>query len=342
MLDELWARARTGEAGVVFIGGEPGVGKSRLSAEVAARAYADGGLVLYGRCDEDLAAPLQPFIEAVRDLAPALGAERLRAVRGIDELTRVAPELATLLGERPGRRADPDTERLALFDALTQLLVAAADELPTVLVLDDLHWAGKTTLSLLRHVLRGTKASRLLVVGTYRDTELARTHPLAETLADLRRDPDIRRVSLGGLADADVDAYLAAIGNEDRALARELTEVTAGNPFFLIEVVRHVEESGGIWQPGSLPEGVRETTGRRLSRLSADANTALSVAAVVGTTFDLALVEAVCGLELVDAIAEAVTAGLALEEAGTLDRFRFAHAIVRQVLMAELVSLKRV
>jgi DNA-binding SARP family transcriptional activator/tetratricopeptide (TPR) repeat protein len=341
-LDELWRRACGGEAGVVFIGGEPGVGKSRLSAELAARAHAGGGLVLYGRCDEDLAAPLQPFIEAVRELAPAMGAARLRAVRGVDELTRVVPELTELLGEQPGLRADPDTERLALFDASTQLLVAAADALPTVLVLDDLHWAGKTTLSLLRHVLRGTKTSRLLVVGTYRDTELARTHPLAETLADLRRDPDIRRISLGGLADADVDAYLAAIGNDDRALGRELAGVTAGNPFFLIEVIRHVEESGGVWQKGSLPEGVRETTGRRLSRLSEDANTALTVAAVVGATFDLALVEDVCGLDLVDAIAEAVAAGLVVEEPGALARFRFAHAIVRQVLLSELVSLKRV
>src|SRR4029079_5889389 len=183
---------------------------------------------------------------------------------------------------------------------------------------------------------------RLFVVGTYRDTELARTHPLAGTLADLRRDSDVHRISLGGLAAADVDAYLAAIGNTDHALARELAEITSGNPFFLIEVVRHVEESGGVWQPGSLPEGVRETTGRRLSRLPNTTTDALAVAAVVGTTFDLALVEQVCGADLVDPIAEAVAAGLVVEETGARDRVRFAHAIVRQVLLAELVSLKRV
>jgi DNA-binding SARP family transcriptional activator/tetratricopeptide (TPR) repeat protein len=341
-LDGRWQRARAGDASAVFVGGEPGVGKSRLAGELARKVYDDGGFVVYGRCDEDLTAPLQPFIEAVRMLAPALGAALLRSVRGVDELTRVVPELTQLLGEKPGVRADPDTERLALFDAMAQLFVVASDEVPVLLILDDLHWAGKSTLSLLRHLLRGTTGSRLLVVGTYRDTELARTHPLAETLADLRRDTSTHRLTLTGLAAADVGAYLTAIGNTDRALGRELAEVTAGNPFFLIEVVRHVEESGGAWQPGSLPEGVREATGRRLSRLSERANEALAVAAVAGTTFDLALVEQVCSADLVDPIAEAVQAGLVVEEPNSFARFRFAHAIVRQVLLAELVSLKRV
>ncbi len=118
--------------------------------------------------------------------------------------------------------------------------------------------------------------------------------------------------------------------------------MTSGNPFFLIEVLRHVEDAGGAWEPGTLPEGVREATGRRLSRLSDAANDALAVAAVVGTTFDLALVEHVRGTDLIDPIAEACRAGLVVEEPGALARFRFAHALVRQVLLAELVTLKRV
>jgi DNA-binding SARP family transcriptional activator len=339
----LWDECVAGNSRAALIGGEPGVGKSRLAGEIAQHAYAAGALVLYGRCDEDLAAPLQPFIEALRMLAPALGAARLREARGIDELARVVPEVGELLPDAsPSARADPDSERLALFDAVTQLIANASTEAPVLLVLDDLHWAGKTTLSLLRHVLREARDHRVFVVGTYRDTELARTHPLAATLADLRRESNTHRIALGGLAAADVDAYLTAIGNTDRALGRELAEITSGNPFFLIEVVRHVEETGGAWQPGTLPEGVREATGRRLSRLSDAANDALAVAAVVGTTFNLALVEQVRGTELVDPIAEACQAGLVMEEPGTLGRFRFAHALVRQVLLAELVSLKRV
>src|SRR6185503_6551570 len=138
------------------------------AAELAGTAHDAGGIVLYGRCDEDLAAPLHPFVEALRALGPSLGATRLRAVRGSEELARVVPEVAELLPVDDGaRRADPESERLALFDAVTRLLRAGAEEAPTLLVLDDLHWAGKTTLSLLRHVLRGGEVTRLLVVGTY-------------------------------------------------------------------------------------------------------------------------------------------------------------------------------
>jgi DNA-binding SARP family transcriptional activator len=342
-LEILWQRATGGAPTATFVGGEPGVGKSRLAGEIASLAHARGAIVLYGRCDEDLAAPLQPFIEALRSLVPALGPTRTRSVRGVDELARVVPEVAEQLPDRAlAVRADPDTERLALFDAVTSLLAAASTEAPVLLVLDDLHWAGKTTLSLLRHLLRGAKAARLLVVGTYRSTELGRTHPLAETLADLRRDADAHRISLSGLAEEDIDAYLSAIGIDDRALGRELAEVTSGNPFFLIEVLRHVEETGGTWSPGTLPEGVRDATGRRLARLSDATNAALSVAAVVGMTFDLALVEQAQATELVDEIAEACQAGLVVEEPGSVGTFRFAHALVRQVLLAELVTVKRV
>ena len=264
-----------------------------------------------------------------------IGARRRRARAGAARAERGAA------GPWPAVRADPDTERLALFDAFASVLRAASEESPVLLVLDDLHWAGKTTLSLLRHVLREAAGARLLVVGTYRDTELARTHPLAETLADLRRDGASSRISLGGLRSDDVDAYLEAVGIDDRALGRELAEITSGNPYFLIEVVRHVEEAGGTWSIGDLPEGVREATGRRLSRLGESTNRALSVAAVVGTAFDLTLVEQVDGNDLLDEVTEACHAGLVIEEPGAAGRFRFAHAIVRQVLLAELVTVKR-
>jgi DNA-binding SARP family transcriptional activator/tetratricopeptide (TPR) repeat protein len=331
-----------GGAHAVLVAGEPGVGKSRLAAECARLAHADGGLVVYGRCDEELGAALQPFVEAIRGLTPALGRDRLRRVRGISELGRLVPEIREQVPEAAGASsADPDTERQALFDAITELLVVASREAPLLIVLDDLHWAGKTTLSLLRHLLRNAGDARLFVVGTYRDTELARTHPLAATIADLRRDRVADRVTLGGLDAAEVAAYLAAVGNHDTALSRELSEVTSGNPFFLIEALRHVEESGGVWEPGSLPEGVREATGRRLSHLSDAANDALSVAAVAGTTFELALIEQVRGTELVDEISEACRAGLVIEDPIAPATFRFAHALVRQVLLAELVTLKR-
>ena len=204
----------------------------------------------------------------------------------------------------PGSRADPDTERLALFDAVANLLSAASAASPVVLVLDDLHWAGKTTLSVLRHLLRSARQARLLVVGTYRDTELARTHPLAATLADLRRDAAAHRISLDGLGPEEVAAYLTAVGNTDRALGRELAEVTSGNPFFLIEVLRHVEESGG--------RGTRARSRRVCAKPRADGCRGFrrrERRAVGGrgrrARFDLDLVEQVLDADLIDEIAEA-------------------------------------
>jgi hypothetical protein len=185
-------------------------------------------------------------------------------------------------------------------------------------------------------------SARLLVVGTYRDTELGRSHPLAATLADLRREGFADRVSLGGLGSAEIVEYLAAVGHDNRALGRELADITSGNPFFLIEVLRHLVERGGTWEPGSLPEGVREATGRRRSRLSDRTNEALSVAAVAGASFDLGLVEHIGGGDLTEEIAESLAAGLVVEDIEHPGRFRFAHALVRQVLLTELVTLKRV
>ena len=163
------------------------MGESRLAGEIAEHVHAAGGIVLYGRCDEDLAAALQPFIEALRSLVPALGPTRVGRGTAWTSSPESCRSWPTPARPRPAVRADPDTERLALFDAVTNLMGAASGEAPVLIVLDDLHWAGKTTLSLLRHLLRAAKGARLLVVGTYHDTELARTHPLAETLADLRR-----------------------------------------------------------------------------------------------------------------------------------------------------------
>ena len=342
-LDDEFRRVLRGEPRAVLVAGEPGVGKSRLAAEWAHIAHEQGAFVVYGRCDEGLGAPLQPFVEALRTLVPHLGAARLRRVHGIEELARLVPELALLLPESTAAaRADPESERYVVFDALTRLLAGLSQEAPVVVVVDDLHWAGNTTLSLLRHVLRHADGARLLVVGTYRDTELGRTHPLAAVLADFHRDGTAHRLALTGLDALEVSAYLRAVGRDDRALGAELAKVTSGNPYFLIETLRHVEESGGAWDPDTLPQGVREATGRRLARLSDSANDMLSVAAVAGAAFALDLVEQVRGAELVDEIDEACDAGLVVEEPGSHGRFRFAHALVRQVLLAELVTVKRV
>ena len=280
----------------MLIAGEPGVGKTRLAGEWSRQAYEQGAVVLYGRCDEDLGAPYQPFAEALRSLVPCLGANRLRGLRGVEALLALVPGLTDVLPDLTAPpRADADTERYALFDAVVALLGIASASAPVVLILDDLHWAAKPTLLLLRHLLRFGEHARVQIVGTYRSTDLDRSHPLAAMLADLHRDGSANRLQLNGLDEDDVTAYVAEAGYDDEELARALASVTGGNPFFLIEALRHVDESGGRWDPSTLPQGVREAVSRRLSRLPAETNKALAAAAVVGSRFAIDLVERVVG-----------------------------------------------
>ena len=329
-----------GGTGAVLIAGEPGVGKTRLAGEWSRQAFEQGAVVLYGRCDEDLGAPYQPFAEALRSLVPCLGANRLRGLRGVEALLPLVPGLTDALPDLAAPpRADPDTERYALFDAVVALLGIASTSAPVVLILDDLHWAAKPTLLLLRHLLRFGEHARVQILGTYRSTDLDRSHPLAAMLADLHRDGSAHRLQLSGLDEDDVSAYVAEAGYDDEELARALASVTGGNPFFLIEALRHVDESGGRWDPSTLPQGVREAVSRRLSRLPAETNKALATAAVVGSRFELTLVESVVGEDLIDAFDEASKAGIVIEEPG--GRYRFNHAIVRQSLLAELASVRR-
>lgn len=236
-------------------------------------------------------------------------------------------------------RADPDTERYALFDAVVAMLRVAATGAPVVLILDDLHWAAKPTLLLMRHLLRFGDQARVQIIGTYRSTDLDRSHPLAAMLADLHRDGTASRLNLGGLDEDDVTCYVAESGYDDEDLARALASVTGGNPFFLIEALRHVDESGGHWDANTLPQGVREAVSRRLSRLPEETNKALAAAAVVGSRFAVELVERVLDQDLVDAFEEAAQAGIVIEEPG--GHYRFNHAIVRQSLLAELASVRR-
>ena len=335
-----WQTSLGGGARATLIAGEPGVGKTRLAGEWSRQAYEQGAVVVYGRCDEDLGAPYQPFAEALRSMVPCVGARRLRGLRGVEALLPLVPGLVDDVPDLAApTRADPDTERYALFDAVVALLEMASAEAPVVLILDDLHWAAKPTLLLLRHLLRFGERARVQVVGTYRSTDLDRSHPLAAMLADLHRDGTANRISLSGLDEDDVSAYVAKAGYDDEELGHALASVTGGNPFFLIEALRHVDESGGVWDSSTLPQGVREAVSRRLSRLPIETNKALAAAAVVGSRFALDLVERVVGDDLVDAFDEASKAGIVIEEAG--GRYRFNHAIVRQSLLAELPSMRR-
>ena len=355
-LRERWTAVCAGAFSAVVIGGEAGIGKTRLAREVARTVHEQGALVLYGRCDEGLAVPYQPFVEALRPYTRAAGLDRLRAELGhlAPELGRLLPELA-VLGDPV--RADPESERFALFEAVAALIEAATREQRALIVLDDLHWAATPTLLMLRHLVRSERSLAVLLLGTYRETELDPGQPLAQLLADLYRDSSVDRLSIGGLDERAIAELLQATSGrapDERAsqLVRVLGTQTAGNPFFICELLAHLTESGMLSAGGErsrgvtaaeleVPEGLRRVIAQRVTRVSAPARRALSVAAVAGPTFSFVLLEHVLGERsgVLDALEEARAGGL-LTEAGHGD-YAFAHALVRQAIYGQLGSARR-
>ena len=353
-MDGLW-REVVGGVRVALLGGEPGAGKTRLAQEMAVRAHERGALVLFGRVDEDLAVAFQPFAEALRHYLASVDEptrERVLALRG-GVLARLVPELV----EEP---LEGHVEPFAVFEGLVDWLSMEAAQRPVVLVLDDVHWAARPTLQALMHLVRSSRLSRLLIVATYRDTELDRTHPLAGVLADLRREEGVERLAVRGLDADGVAAFVQAargaeLDDAARELADLLSEQTQGNPFFVGQVLRHLSETGAVeevdgrWVRSegtdefAVPEGVREVVGRRVSRLSKQAGELLTVAAVTGPQFDVATVAEVAGqpiTEALDSLDEALTGRLVLET-GSPGQLRFAHALVRQTLVDELSTMRR-
>jgi class 3 adenylate cyclase/tetratricopeptide (TPR) repeat protein len=366
LLDELrvqWKKAKDGHRALVMLAGEPGIGKTRLASEFARQVHTDGAQVLFGHADEETLLPYQPFVEAFHHVVRHAPTDDLRAFVGGNgaELGRLLPALHDALPglSDPMHSEEPDSERFRLFEAATEFTAAIAAVAPVVLVLDDLHWADKPTLLLLHHLFRTPADIGLLVVGTYRDTDLDRRHPLAETLADLRRLVEFERIAVGGLGEAELTQFIDLVAGQSPPpeFARAVLDQTEGNPFFIGEVLRHLVESGalsvvdGEWVPTveleelGIPEGVKEVIGRRVTRLSEDANAVLAVAAVAGRDFALDVLDRVTEMgenRLLSAIDEAVQARLVVELPGPVARFHFAHALVRETLYDELTTARRV
>jgi DNA-binding SARP family transcriptional activator len=355
-LRECWVRGGGRERVAVFVGGEAGIGKTRLAAEFARAVHREGALVLYGRCEEGLAVPYQPFVQMLRPYVRAVGLDRVRA-----ELGNLAPELGRLLPELAGLgeplRGDPEYERFALFEAVAALVDAMTRQQPALLVLDDLHWATGPTLLLVRHLMRWERPLGVLLC-TYRETEHDPAQALAQLVSDLHRDANVQLLSIRGLEERAIATLLeATVGHalDERAspLVHVLADQTAGNPFFLGELLADVAESGAIGADKrvrleamaerlEVPEGLRHVIDHRVARLSAPARRAMTFAAVAGATFSFLLLERVFGerSDVLDALDEAVAAGL-LTEAGH-GYYVFGHALVRQTIYESLGSARRI
>ena len=351
---------------VVLISGDPGVGKTALAAHAARLAFDAGACVLLGRCDEDLTIPYGPFVEALHHYVKSAPDEALAShVRDHGaELARIVPSLGQRLGELPDlQSSDPNTERYLLFSAVLGMLEQISRGQPLVLVLDDLHWADKPSVQLLRHIVTSDRGDRVLVVGTYRRSDLSEAHPLTSALVTLRREHGVGEIDLIGLDDNGVVAYVeAAAGHDLREpgleLAHALYRETDGNPYFVGEVLRHLYETGAIafegetgrWAPQggfesmALPESVRQVIGSRVARLGEDTRKVLSFASVIGREFDLDLLAAVTERsedELLDILDDAASSALLREMPELPGRYTFPHTLIQHTLYQDLGVTRR-
>jgi len=351
----LWSRVGAGDgARVTLLTGEPGIGKSRLARELALEAREQEAIVLHGSASEDLLMPYQHFVEALKHyLAVADPHELRRRVQPrAAELEAVTPGLARGDGEHRQDPARTQSRRYRLFDAVASLLAELSADAPVLLVLDDLQWADQSSVALLRHALESRPEMRLFVLATQRLTEMPSAGPRAQALQRLTQAGLLQRMTLTGLLDADVAQLSRSL--TDRELPAELVHAihgeAAGNPFFVQEIVRHLSDSdssaGALsLARADLPESVREVIDLRLAPLGDACVRLLTVAAVIGTEFELEPLARISDLEGED-LAAALDAALAAQlvlELPDSDRewFAFSHALVRRTLVERLSRAHR-
>jgi tetratricopeptide (TPR) repeat protein/archaellum biogenesis ATPase FlaH len=356
--------AISGQGALMMITGEPGIGKTALCEQLSTYVTLRGGRTLVGHCYEagSLSLPYLAFVEALRSYVLSREVKELKEElgSGAADVARIVSEIRERLKIKLRTQKDPEEERYRLLQGVSEFLTNAANVQPMLVVLEDLHDADKGTLEMLTHVSRNLAGARLLIVGTYRDVEVDRSHPLSAALAELRRVSTYGRVLLRGLNADEVRRMMESIARESVpwGLAEAVHRQTEGNPLFVQEVIRYLAEEGllarkeGRWRPTrdtplemSIPEGLRDVIGKRLSLLSPECNQLLSVASVIGRDFALETLKVVTGIKediFVSALKEAVRLSILEERSqrGTV-RYRFTHAFFRQTLYEEMIAPQR-
>ncbi|MDQ3987153.1 MAG: AAA family ATPase [Actinomycetota bacterium] len=358
LLDSLKERG----GGLILIGGEPGVGKTRFAEEILADARQRKFRTLMGRCYEmDSPSPFLPFIELLENAARDVDRNTFRLALGdaAGEIAKVMPQLRSLFDDiPPPLELPPQQERRYLFNSIYEFVVRASSTRPLVVLLDDLHWADEASLLLLEHVAERLSDVPVLVLGTYRDVELDASRPLARAIDSLVRQRLGKRMGLPRLDLRGVETMLERLGGSPPppSLVGAIYHETDGNAFFVEEVFQHLLEEGrlfdedGAWRSDLpieelvVPESVRLVIGRRLERLSPVARKALTVGAVAGKNFDFSVLQAAAEAEadaLLDAMDEAESARIVTSQSSGPDvQFSFGHELIRQTLLAG-VSLPR-
>lgn len=370
-MDQLKAaleEALSGRGRMMMLMGETGVGKTRTAQELVTYAGLRNAQTLWGRSYEEQGVPpYWPWVQAIRSYVRQREPEKLHSEMGsgLSDIARIVPDIRERLTVVPSGNGGTDIPRFRLFDSITTFLKNASQNQAMVLVMEDLHWADEASLLLLRFVARELERSRLLVVGTYRDMDLSRNHPLAETLVELARERLFQRVQLKGLGRDDVGRFIQMTTGivPPSGLVSAVYAETEGNPLFVTEVVRllvqekeltpEVAAKRDSWTV-RIPESVREVIGRRLNRLSERCNRALTLGSVLGREFDIHQMHRLMqdpaispepGLSeerLLEVLEEALAARVVEELPHAVGRYQFTHSLIQEALMRRLSLTRRV
>jgi DNA-binding CsgD family transcriptional regulator len=340
-LESLLARAETSEGSFALLAGESGVGKSRLVAELSARARARAMTVLIGECLElaEGELPYAPLIGALRSLLRERSGEQaqelLLAPHG--ELERLLPELATGAPsvERPSAG---DGAQARLFEQLLSVIAAAARQAPLLLVIEDLHWADRSTRDFIAFLLRNARQEPLALLLTYRSDELHRRHPVKPFVSELQRTGGVLRVDLRPFSRQELARQVAAIvgGEPDAALLARLLERSEGNAFFAEELLAASDD-------GSLPESLRDALLLRVEGLPPLARLLLEIAAVAGRMIDHELLGEIAGLseaQLNEGLRAAVESQILVHDSSSMG-YSFRHALLREAVYDDLLPGER-
>jgi TolB-like protein/cytochrome c-type biogenesis protein CcmH/NrfG len=360
-LDRMLDEAASGRGGLVLLGGEPGVGKTRLATAILENGRERGMLALTGHASEDASAPFVVTSEILEEVIRLQPAEAVRRMLGDDasEIARLLPELRRRFPDIPPlEELPPEQQQRVLFRAVLEFLRRVSTSSPIVMLLDDVHWADESSLLLLQHLAPRLAGMPILTVGTYRDAEEEMGEAFARTLAKLVRQRLVERLVIQCFDERAVGELLEARGGSapPLELVRVIHQGTEGNAFFIEELFRHLADEGalfdahGRWRgdldAGSLdvPEGVRLVIKRRLQRLREGTRKVLTTAAAIGLRFDSRILEAAVGDpdDALEGVEEAEAAQLVAPAAGRREaRYEFSHALVRQTLLDELSPARR-
>ena len=351
ILTEAYQEAQQNSGNIALIRGEPGIGKSCLASTFAEEIKDEGTLVVYGQCHETLGSPpFWPWLQILKTLQLTDDSQDLSPAAIFESL--VASE-----SRQQGRPSslftgDSGAEQFLLFSKIANILSQYAAQRTLILVIDDLHWADRSSLLLLSHLCRKLSQQAMLVIGTYRDIEITRKHPLFESLGEINRLTTLRRIQLKGLSEQDVTGFIENTVSETLPpeVLKSLYEKTEGNPLFVSEVARMLQQEKNNLTSNQwiveIPEGIQEAIGRRLNQLSELCNELLPLAAVIGRKFTLQVLNKLLPASeqpgLLEVLEEAVSRGIIEEKHGAIAEFQFCHVLIRDILYDELSLAKKI